>query len=245
MSLHAVPKLAAPNHCGFSMGHIHIMSPDVSESERAFLALGAPYVHQVGTLRLLPFENAYVLLSSASNSGGNTSSVVTSVLFNVRSITEAIARLRDAGIDIRQAGAERASAIITVSEVMIELIELPELDSPAQFSAVTLSTTDVDSMQEWYARHFGASDGHIPGAEFRYRKVVQAPAPTKGRCLDHIGFETKDLLTFYKENLGAGLHFEGTPRTAPNAITKVVFLRDPWGTRIELTENLQALAQSR
>ena len=62
--------------------------------------------------------------------------------------------------------------------------------------------------------------------------------PTKGRSLDHIGFEVKSLDEFAKKFEASGMKFDSPPRQLPNSQIKVAFLTDPWGTYIELTENL-------
>jgi catechol 2,3-dioxygenase-like lactoylglutathione lyase family enzyme len=60
---------------------------------------------------------------------------------------------------------------------------------------------------------------------------------TKGRALDHIGFEVKNLDAYVKKLDGLGVKIEAPVRALPNGI-KVAFLTDPWGTYIELTEGL-------
>ena len=42
--------------------------------------------------------------------------------------------------------------------------------------------------------------GVLPGAQFiRIAKFPNLPSPTKGRTLDHIGFEVKNLQSFCKK----------------------------------------------
>src|SRR5689334_11336511 len=141
--MRAAPSLAIPNRRGFSMGHIHIMSQDVAAAERAFLSFGAPYVHRLGPFDILPFAGAYVLLSVASNSGNSAGSVVSSVSFSVRSMTHTLARCRDVGVQVIEAEGRRS--IVTIpGDVLVELLEVPNLDCEAQFCAVTFSTTEME-----------------------------------------------------------------------------------------------------
>ena len=63
-------------------------------------------------------------------------------------------------------------------------------------------------------------------------------APTKGRSLDHIGFDVKSLDTFAKKLEAEGIKLDAPIRQIPNSKTKVAFLTDPWGTYVELTEGL-------
>ena len=68
------------------------------------------------------------------------------------------------------------------------------------------------------------------------------PAPvrrlTKGRSLDHIGFEVKNLEAFVSSLQAKGISIEAPIRQVPNTKVKIAFLTDPWGTYIELTEGL-------
>ncbi len=61
---------------------------------------------------------------------------------------------------------------------------------------------------------------------------------TKGREIDHLGFDVKKLDDFEKRLVAQGLKFEAPPRQVANTQTRVAFLTDPWGTYIEVTERL-------
>jgi hypothetical protein len=63
-------------------------------------------------------------------------------------------------------------------------------------------------------------------------------APTKGRSLDHIGYDVKNLDEFAKMLESRGIKLDSPPRQIPNSQVKIAFLTDPWGTYIELTEGL-------
>jgi hypothetical protein len=70
-------------------------------------------------------------------------------------------------------------------------------------------------------------------------------APTKGRSVDHIGFEIKNLDQFVKNLEASGIHTEAPIRTSPNASKlRLAFITDPWGTYIELTEGLTPAPES-
>ena len=61
---------------------------------------------------------------------------------------------------------------------------------------------------------------------------------TKGRAVDHIGLEVKNLEEFCKKLEAAGVKLDRPFTRLPNSATAIAFLTDPWGTYIELTENL-------
>ncbi|HUO30283.1 MAG TPA: VOC family protein, partial [Bryobacteraceae bacterium] len=68
-----------------------------------------------------------------------------------------------------------------------------------------------------------------------------AVAGTKGRALDHIGFEVKDLETFCRKLEADGVKLDMPYRRIPELNLAIAYLTDPWGTYIELTEGLNRL----
>jgi hypothetical protein len=61
---------------------------------------------------------------------------------------------------------------------------------------------------------------------------------TRGRALDHIGFEVENLAAFVKRLAAHGIKVDvGSHPESPVEVSSVI-LTDPWGTSIELTEGL-------
>ena len=65
--------------------------------------------------------------------------------------------------------------------------------------------------------------------------------PTKGRALDHIGFEVRNLEAFCKKLEASGVKFDEPYSKSRNPGYASATLTDPWGTTIELTEGLNRL----
>jgi hypothetical protein len=90
--------------------------------------------------------------------------------------------------------------------------------------------------------------GDVPCANLTFSDVQVMGVPngfyppmaaTKGRALDHIGFEVKNLEQFCKDLEAQGVKFDRPyQRVATSPGLAVAFFTDPWGTYIELTENL-------
>ena len=62
--------------------------------------------------------------------------------------------------------------------------------------------------------------------------------PTKGRSIDHIGFEVDDLEAFCKLLEAKGIAFDVAYRDVPSIGLKIAFITDPTGVYIEFTEGL-------
>jgi len=64
-------------------------------------------------------------------------------------------------------------------------------------------------------------------------------APTKGRTLDHIGFEVTNLDAFCKKLEASGVRFEEPYSKSLHKDFASAKFTDPWGVSIELTEGLR------
>ena len=84
----------------------------------------------------------------------------------------------------------------------------------------------------------------IPGARLRLDAAALRAGqpgktvPTKGRALDHIGFEVKHLESFCKKLQADGVKFDQPYSKTRHKSFASAELTDPWGTSIELTEGL-------
>jgi catechol 2,3-dioxygenase-like lactoylglutathione lyase family enzyme len=111
-----------------------------------------------------------------------------------------------------------------------------------------LPEDQVLAARDWYVAHFGAIPGKrwrydaadLPGFNLNFSATDSVLAPTRGRQLDHIGFEIRDLETFCRQLEAQGVKFDSPYRKLPSGLA-LAFLTDPWGTYIELTEGLGAL----
>ena len=94
---------------------------------------------------------------------------------------------------------------------------------------------------------FGATPGKrwryeavdLPGINFNFSASPRALPPIKGRMLDHIGFEVRNLQAFCKRLEADGVKFDVPYTKSPSGLG-TAFLTDPWGTYIELNEGLNA-----
>jgi len=102
--------------------------------------------------------------------------------------------------------------------------------------------------RDWYVKTFGAAPGlrwrytaaDLPGINLNFsdQKDQKQPfAPTRGRMLDHIGFEVKDLSAFCRKLEASGVKFDAPYAKDSSGVARAM-LTDPWGTSIELTEGM-------
>jgi catechol 2,3-dioxygenase-like lactoylglutathione lyase family enzyme len=69
--------------------------------------------------------------------------------------------------------------------------------------------------------------------------------PTKGRVVDHVGFEVKNLEEFCKKLEAKGITLTRGYRQKDKAMGNIAtaLLTDPWGVSIELTEGLDKIGK--
>ena len=104
---------------------------------------------------------------------------------------------------------------------------------------VRLYTANAQDPRGLTPRSVGLIDGLLPSLESPVVKaLVNPPVPTKGRTLDHIGFEVKNLEAFCKTLEAKGVKFDQPYSKTRHKSFASAELTDPWGVSIELTEGL-------
>jgi catechol 2,3-dioxygenase-like lactoylglutathione lyase family enzyme len=134
-------------------------------------------------------------------------------------------------------------------EVNVELVSDPSLDVPIASHHVHFYNDPIQDTRAWYVKNFGAIPGKrdifeaadLPGINLSFSAAKGSPTGTKGRALDHIGFEVKNLEAFCKKLEASGVKLDRPYTSVPQIGLAIAFLTDPWGTYIELTEGLDKL----
>jgi len=231
-------QLAQPGPSGVVMGHLHLTASDAGASRTFWSALGGVPV-QNGALQLLQFPGTFVMLRQGQPSGGTAGSTVDRVTFRVRDLNQASSRWQQQGIQMAQ------GAMTGPDGIIIRLVNDPSLDVPLRMESISIATPAPNDALSWYAKQFGAivasgsiAAADLPGVRLEFIRAAATPAPTRGRALDHIGFEVKGLEEFCKKLEASGIKLDRPFTRLPNSMTAIAFLTDPWGTYIELTENL-------
>jgi catechol 2,3-dioxygenase-like lactoylglutathione lyase family enzyme len=244
-------QLPAPNESGVSMGHLHLMVADPEEQKKLWVGLLGAEVTHAGSLELLKFPGMFIVVGKARTppAEGTQGSTVNHFGFLVPSYAEIKAKLAAAKLEFAMDNATNKQVIVTFPDkIRVEFTEDTTLKVPIAFHHIHIATPDQEKLRAWYVKTFGAKAGTrrnfqaamIPGGEVDFSTAQEPPAPTKGRSLDHIGFEVKNLEAFCKKLQADGVTFDGAYRDVPQIGLKIAFILDPEGTRIELTEGLAA-----
>jgi catechol 2,3-dioxygenase-like lactoylglutathione lyase family enzyme len=246
VTTHAQP--APYNHVGVTMGHWHIVSKDVEANKNLFLGLGGK-LYMPGGNPMMSFPGLYINLSLGMNEGegGTQGSVVDHVGFIVDNVQERIAEWKANGVNVLPGNNGRLDQayVETPDGVRIEILEDKTQSVPIRGEHVhlVLPVSEVSAAQAWYAKIFGGEPGtrndapvvDIPGVQMRFRAADEKQAPTRGRILDHIGFDVRDHAAFVQKIQTEGITLDEPVRTASSG-TILTYITDPWGTRIEIIE---------
>ncbi len=247
-------QTAPPNAAGVSLGHIHLTVPDPKADQKVWADLLGGEITSAGALNMVKFPGIFVIFTMAAPTGGTTGSVVDHVGFEVKDYpglkTKAEAALPGKWQELT-AGVQ---AFLTMpNDVKVEIMENKMLATPIQFHHVHESVPDPKAAQQWYIKEFGAGDGtrRVPPPcspsvkSTSYPRLAAEALPaapkvtTKGRSLDHIGFEVKNLEELLKKLAADGVTINMPFRDmSKNIGLKIAFITDPNGTYIELTEGL-------
>jgi catechol 2,3-dioxygenase-like lactoylglutathione lyase family enzyme len=240
-------QLVTPGEGGVTMGHIHLVARDVEASRRFFTSLGGTPLTN-GTIQLIQFPGVFIMLRQAEPTGGTVGTVINHFGFHVKDINASVTTWQAAGLKVEPGNDGRADQrwLMTPDGARVEILEDKAIPQTIKMHHIHWNVVAVPEMQAWYAKHFGAvpgkrgqfDAGDLPGVNLTFGKVDTVNPGTRGRALDHIGFEVRNLAQFIARLEAAGVKMEGPMRKAGNGTTSIAFLTDPWGTYIELTEGL-------
>jgi catechol 2,3-dioxygenase-like lactoylglutathione lyase family enzyme len=259
----ATAQLASPNDAGVAMGHIHLATKDVDAQKTFWISMMGGELVKNGQIEMIQFPGVYIMLRPADPKGPPleppAGSIVNHFGFVVKDMPGAIARWKAANLKIEPTENPNEVYVYAPDGVRVEVYGVPSLPTAAQMNHIHIYTTDVLAMREWYVKVFGATasqrmcvgcvthkrlieTGEIPGVNLSFDHRDPPIAPTKGRAIDHIGFEVKDLDAFAARLEAQGIKLDVPIRQIPNSKLKIAFLTDPWGTYIELTQGLAPAA---
>ncbi len=247
----AAAQIAPLNEAGMSFGHVHLNVTSV-EAHKLFWAEhfgGEPI--QRGPLAGIKFTDFIILLTERAPTGGSQGTVMDHFGFKVRDIETVLAKWRAAGLEVQSefTGAEGHpnAYLMGPDGVRIELQQDPTLTQDVIGYHIHFFTPDYEELMAWYVDVFGVepfvrgsipTTANAPGQNLSFGNARAATEPTRGRAIDHIGFEFADLDAFVRQLEAKGIQLDSPVREIPSIGLKIAFLTDPSGVYVELTEGL-------
>ena len=206
----------------------------------------------------------------SNGDNGNKGSVVDHPGFNMKNGEEFLGRLKAAGLKVDPIEGRGADSgyIFTPDGLRVEMqgnandiTKRAQLGFAGKDAEVTIAAdhlhyflpeSAVEEAQAWYGKLLGSTSlrennrgktpaGDLPGIRLRFGASRDGSViPIKGRAMDAIGFEVKNLETYCKKLEASGFKLDQPYSKTRHKGFASAGLTDPWGTSIELTEGLSA-----
>ena len=250
-------------------GHHHVNTTNVDAQKKFFVdTLGGTAI-TIGSNQqeIIKFPNVLIFFrTNQAPTGGTRGTTVNHIGFSVPDLRPVVAKIKANGFqmitrsetlptdevknDIAIRGNTRLAFALGPDDVKVEFVQVPAQTVPITLHHVHFFLPQNTEMRDWYAKVFGAKpreganfpSADLPGVALNFTKSPDPVVGTQGRALDHIGFEVKNLEEFTKKLEGMGIKLE-RPYTKVAALNiAIAFIKDPWGTYIELTEGLDKVS---
>jgi len=247
-------------------GHHHVNVTSIEAHRRFWVnALGGtPVPFGNPPNETVRFPGVFVFLTPRPPDGGTKGTTVNHVGFETPDLRAAVDRIKAAGFPMvtrdevpadytveddlgQRPGGNLIAFVMGPDDTKVELIHNPAVKHSILLHHVHFASSDPPAMRDWYARIFRGRPGtrigqptvDLPGVNLTFGPTPVPVVGTRGRSLDHVGFEVKDLERFCRELEAAGVELGRPYRRIPELGIAVAYFTDPWGTYIELTEGLR------
>src|SRR5262249_40329811 len=140
-------------------------------------------------------------INKAEPTAGSVGSTVDHIGLSVKNVEEIKAKLAAVNVEVM-------GPFVSMPDTLrLELLEEKNQTLPVVMHHIHMSAVNGEMLRQWYVKTFGAGVGsrrNLPSAmlngnEVDFLPARMPPAPTKGRAIDHIGFEVKNLEAFMKK----------------------------------------------
>jgi len=250
------------------VGHYHLNVSSVDDHKRFWVDTLGGEATTFGPFELIRFPNVFLFLQEQPPTGPTRGTTFDHIGFAVPDVPAVAAKAEAAGYGRtvgREPGPGQEAAPPTAGSygrfeylvgpdgVKVELVTNMEPGAPPiTHHHVHFVNQQFVEMQQWYMKAFNATlrDGQtdffigadLPGVGYMLNFFSWLPdenlTGTRGRAVDHVGFEVRDLEAFTRELESKGIELTMPYRRIDNMNLGIAFITDPWGTYIELTEGL-------
>ena len=236
----------APNAKGVVFGHLHFSTQDPAAFRNFWVAFGGTSTPNLD-LDLVQLPGVYLVTFQRDQIAPMEDETTPVVTFKVKNLNESIANWVGRSLVVER-GMPGQAFVYAPGRTRIEVLEDKRIPGPMQFYRVHLVTPSPRDAQAWYVKVFGGKPTKLagmdalefPGGYMTFGAAKAAVQPTRGHRLDHWGFEIRNLETFMKNLEASGIPIDRPYRLRRPGEQRLAlgYVVDPWGTAIEMTENI-------
>ena len=267
---HASAQLVSAKDGPIVYGHHHLNTTNMDAQKKFFVDTLGGTVVKLGANQqeIVKFPNVLIFFRPMqAPTGGTRGTTVNHIGFSVPNLRPVVDRIKASGFQMITRSEVAATqevkddiAVISPTtsiafalgpdDVKVELVQVKTQTLPITMHHVHFFGQQNTEMRDWYAKVFGARPrdaanfpaADLPGVALNFTKSPDAVVGTQGRALDHIGFEVRNLEELIKKMEGMGIKLERAYTKVPALNIAIAFIKDPWGTYIELTEGLDKVS---
>jgi catechol 2,3-dioxygenase-like lactoylglutathione lyase family enzyme len=228
------------NDAGVTMGHHHIMVPDIDAQTAIWVDVLGGEPEGNAPLLFVKFPGTFLILSNGQATEGTKGSAIDHIAFDLRDLDGTRAKLAAAGVEIFNESDTRFDAILP-GKIEVHFFAAPDLATPIANRAMAFVSTDPEAERAWWEDVLGATThqegemtvSSIPGARLFFIQSDRPAASTRGRTLDHTGIGVRDVGKFCEQVAQKGVECDVMFGGAAAIIT------DPAGVAIEINSGLE------
>lgn len=251
------------------VGHYHLNVTSVEEHKKFWVDTLGGTAMMIGNIDVIKFPDVFLFLRVQPPTGPTRGTTFDHIGFAVPDVpaltTKVVANGYQLTVGREPAPGETASPptagnygrfsyLVGPDGVKVELVtNTAENAPPITHHHVHFVNKPFVEMQQWYMKAFNATlrDGQtdffigadLPGVGYMLNFFSWLPTEnlvgSRGRAVDHVGFEVRNLEAFLKDLPGKGITIDVPYRKIDALNLGVAFITDPYGTYIELTEGLR------
>jgi catechol 2,3-dioxygenase-like lactoylglutathione lyase family enzyme len=247
-------------------GHHHLNVTSLDEHKKFWVDTLGGTVTTFGAnkMEIIKFPNVLLFMRQQKPTGGTRGTTVNHIGFSVPNLRPVVDKIKANGFQMITRSEVAATQEVTddiavlnpntsiafalgPDDVKVELVQVKQQTVPIALHHVHFFGEHNLEMRDWYVKVFGAqarpvtgvfATAALPGLALNFSPSPTPVVGTKGRSLDHIGFEIKNLEEFCRKLEAMGIKLDVPYRSVPALGIAIAFVTDPWGTSIELNEGL-------
>jgi catechol 2,3-dioxygenase-like lactoylglutathione lyase family enzyme len=240
-----------------TMGHVLLNVSDVAAHREFWVTEFDARPITVGKLDGVTIPGIVVLFRVQPRTGPSEGTTINHLGLKLKKLADYTARFDKAGLkyDPPRIGREKTvQTYVTGPDTFrMELVEDSTLPAGAVSHHLHYWLEHPADVKKWYVQKLllkptmrGPYDsGDVPGMNLTMAPLGSQKVPgvpTKGRLMDSIGFDVKDLRAYVEKIKANGVTFDVPYGRDPELGLMAATLTDPWGVTIRLTEGLNKIS---
>ncbi len=240
-----------------TMGHVLLNVSDVAPHRDFWTSQFDAKPIKVGTLEGITIPGVVVLFRAQPRTGPSEGTTINHMGLKLNKLSDFTARFDKAGLkyDPPRIGRENTpqTYVNGPDTFRMELVEDSTLPAPVVSHHLHYWLEHPADVKKWYVQKLllkptmrGPYDsGDVPGMNLTLAPLGRQKVPgvpTRGRLMDSIGFDVRDLKAYVEKIKANGATFDVPYGRDPELGLMSATVTDPWGVTIRLTEGLNKAA---